>query len=49
MITAEHVIFSPQCQWPDAVLHKVAIHVIGKQKCSENGKCTAVKMGTGIQ
>jgi len=23
--------------------------VIGKQKCSENGNCSAVKTGTGIQ
>jgi len=23
--------------------------VIGKQKCSENGNCNAVKTGTGIQ
>jgi hypothetical protein len=26
-----------------------AFHVIGKQKCSENGNCNAVKTGTGIQ
>jgi len=25
------------------------IVVIGKQKCSENGNCNAVKTGTGIQ
>jgi len=25
------------------------IIVIGKQKCSENGNCNAVKTGTGIQ
>ncbi len=25
------------------------LFVIGKQKCSENGNCNAVKTGTGIQ
>jgi len=27
----------------------IGISVIGKQKCSENGNCNAIKTGTGIQ
>jgi hypothetical protein len=30
-------------------LKRQEVFVIGKQKCSENGKYNAVKMGTGIQ